>query len=133
MNETIEELIGNLIVAAAKMEPMGDAYNALLARFEQLEIACHEKDDLVQATLNSLAALREENKALKVANRWIPVGERLPEDDVWVLATAENTVFPAAHSARFEQHWYLELSRCLWGSKITHWRPLPEPPEVTNG
>jgi uncharacterized protein YhaN len=66
MNETIEELIGNLIVAAAKMEPMGDAYNALLAKFEQLEIACHEKDELVQAILNSLAALREENKALKL-------------------------------------------------------------------
>ncbi|MHB8961984.1 MAG: DUF551 domain-containing protein [Saccharofermentanales bacterium] len=57
-----------------------------------------------------LAALREQT-------RWIPVGERLPE-------VIEQVLCYAPHYHSIEVRWADQL-----GEAVTHWRPLPEPPE----
>lgn len=52
--------------------------------------------------------------------KWIPVTERLPEKNTWVLAYG-----------KYNDHVvdYVDING-LWSyGNITHWMPLPEPPE----
>ena len=70
----------------------------------------------IEDALNSRIAELEE------AQRWIPVGERLPEEKQNVLALDRTGT---------AYHW--EYSRSLsniFVSDYTHWMPLPQPPEV---
>jgi len=56
------------------------------------------------------------------AQRWIPVTERLPEDEVAVL------IYPGSHKAwRGEGDWWMRNFRVV--QNVTHWQPLPPPPE----
>ena len=55
-----------------------------------------------------------------LAPKWIPVEERLPENNTWVLA----------HS-KYKGHVvdYVDING-LWSyGNVTHWMPLPEPPK----
>ena len=59
---------------------------------------------------------------LEAERRWIPVGERLPEEKQSVLALDRTGT---------AYHW--EYSKCLSNIFVgyyTHWMPLPKPPEV---
>ena len=53
--------------------------------------------------------------------RWISVEERLPDDDVQVLACTK-------HGKAFSAHCENGRWRVSGSVKITHWMPLPEPP-----
>lgn len=77
-----------------------------------------------------------------VHGRWIPVTERLPEDDlpkgskvkqikVLTALKSNNGVRTIRSQMRYRMTWY-NSAPWAWkcsGSEITHWRPLPEPPE----
>ena len=66
-------------------------------------------------------ALRARIAELEAAQRWIPVGERLPEEKQSVLALDRTGT---------AYHW--EYSKCLSNIFVgyyTHWMPLPELPE----
>ena len=54
--------------------------------------------------------------------RWIPVTERLPEDEVQVLACTK-------HGKPFPAHCKYGKWRVSGSVTITHWMPLPEPPK----
>ena len=59
--------------------------------------------------------------------RWIPVEERLPEDDeMYLVYTTENTcaVYRYWGDGEWETEWGEDASH-----DITHWMPLPEPPK----
>lgn len=60
---------------------------------------------------------------------WIPVEERLPAKSKTVLVVADGMVDIACFS---ENGWGLYTLECC---TITHWMPMPEPPEEakTNG
>lgn len=77
-------------------------------------------DQCKQELADALARIAE----LQAANRWRPIAEGLPEDNVNVLVWDGERACKA-----FRRHgsWLgdgLYLSR-----KITHWRALPDPPE----
>jgi hypothetical protein len=58
---------------------------------------------------------------------WIPVSERLPEDYADVLAIADNGQKLLAW--REDGRWQSLVNSPELDS-VTHWMPLPEPPEV---
>ena len=71
------------------------------------------------------------------SQRWIPVTERLPEDDI-PQGRKTVTVLVCSEARRVQI-----ASRVYWPKKdawrwskmmnnyVTHWMPLPEPPEVS--
>lgn len=73
---------------------------------------------------NALRTMREAADAIEELNkpRWIPVTERLPEEDGFTLIF---TAHGHAGVCYFTNGW--------WGGYgmdgITHWMPLPEPPK----
>ena len=68
-------------------------------------------------------------------SRWIPVGERLPEEGVVVLAylpkqaDIESGVY-AAMLSKLQTLKGTFSTSFGFGFEATHWMPLPEPPEV---
>lgn len=63
--------------------------------------------------------------------RWIPVGERLPEMFCDVLVPWDGTLLVAYHDGDVAggPGWYERYSERE--IVVTHWRPLPAPPEVS--
>ena len=76
---------------------------------------------------NSWLVCAECGGVIDVAQRWIPVSERLPETNRLVLIlTRLGTQFTAGHYP--DGNWYTPTDE-IWG-EVTHWMPLPPPPEV---
>lgn len=71
------------------------------------------------------------NEDLMRANRWIPVGERMPEEigHYIVCAVIKPIPFPDRKTRDVYECVFSEFG---WhtANDVTHWRPLPEPPEV---
>ena len=113
------------------MNPLGGLEKDLLAAADRI------------ANQNThIAALQQEIEKLRgQLPRWIPVEERLPELQSWgastvVLGLIKNENAPALNKLH-------DLTLCvycdngIWSMPgryvaITHWMPLPEPPEVEN-
>jgi hypothetical protein len=64
--------------------------------------------------------------------RWIPVEERLPEDGGRFLVVVNSDGDPYADAANWwhGDWWTGESPAQKHACPITHWMPLPEPPEV---
>ena len=80
-------------------------------------------------------ALRKRIAELEAERRWIPVSERLPQIGVRVLFY--NNFITNIHKGWFSgDEWTSDIGIFYNGDKlkrITHWMPLPEPPEVSAG
>ena len=79
----------------------------------------------------AIAALRDQDE-----RRWIPVAERLPGNDDFVLVivsgkvgkiTLDNAIELASFS--MDEGWILEMWPEWEDPKVTYWMPLPEPPK----
>lgn len=95
---------------------------------------CKMAAQRLEAQQTRIAQLEAE---LKKERQWIPVGERLPEPDKKVLAIVsgrwENITFDRAYelmSWSSDEGWIMEAWPELEDPEVTHWMPLPEPPEV---
>ena len=88
---------------------------------------------LEQELATELLQARQRIRDLEEQQRWIPVSERLPEVDkrVEIFGGFEQTT----HIGHYREHakqWDSEDGGYWHGKNfglITHWRPLPEPPE----
>ena len=94
---------------------------------------CKMAAQRLEAQQTRIAQLEAE---LKEERRWIPVEERLPEPDKQVLAIVsgrwENITFDRAYelmSWSSDEGWIREAWPELEDPEVTHWKPLPEPPE----
>ena len=68
-------------------------------------------------------------------NRWIPCSERMPEENVYVIAWAKRKHHSRAIMAiLINGIWKIGANDISDGfhvqGEITHWMPMPEPPEV---
>lgn len=68
--------------------------------------------------------------AADVRPRWIPVTERLPDEDDEVLVVAVNDF---NHDDRWVSIDWLYSGMWQQHEIVTHWMPLPEPPEELTG
>lgn len=81
-------------------------------------------------------ALAAENERLREENRWIPVGERLPkksdasgDGEVLAVWVEEKVMDPSPKicSESCAQPWEYVAQHPAW---FSHWKPMPEGPEV---
>lgn len=112
--------------------PIEDALNARIAeldilqdRYDALEKdyadVCQKRLEAADVFSRQIIELESKNAKLEAERRWIPVGERLPEERQNVLALDRTGT---------AYHW--EYSRSLsniFVSDYTHWMPLPSAPE----
>lgn len=90
-----------------------------------------DAEDLIDALTETIQQLRD-------AQRWIPVSERLPEDGLCVLVEDYRGCQYVAHRTinhlTKQYEWTARGTEWHQGAplrEITHWMPLPEPPQET--
>lgn len=64
---------------------------------------------------------------LEAERRWIPVSERLPENISNVLILSRGEQLIASYHSKYSL-WYVPF---VDKPVVTHWMPLPKPPEVS--
>ena len=89
-----------------------------------------------------IAALQQETEKLRAQlPRWIPVEERLPELQSWGASEVVLGLIKSENAPSLNKLHNLTLcvycDNGIWSMPgryvaITHWMPLPEPPEVEN-
>ena len=67
--------------------------------------------------------------AKKLAPEWIPVSERLPDEDEWVWCYGPNRGCEEACRSKYWDGWIAIDKKNLVADAYTHWMPLPEPPK----
>ena len=63
-------------------------------------------------------------------DKWIPVTERLPEEDGRYLCNTRSFAFPGSFYQtimKYEKGGFIE--GYIYTDDVTHWMPLPEPPK----
>ena len=115
--EKLIELIGNVQDEGMDYSDVVCAYRTSNERLADYLLANGVRLESKQAT-------SDENK------RWIPVTEKLPEDWVDVLVLSELDFCETAVYIGIPGKWRVTWNHdMLEKNSITHWMPLPEPPE----
>ena len=74
-----------------------------------------------------IESLTADLEAADKAQRWIPVNERLPEPNTETLVLTDAGSIRQGYIGHATGHW------CSGGfvmvPTVTHWRPLPQPPQ----
>ena len=88
------------------------------------------KTDIYNRAYEALLISMEENAALREQVRWIPVSEKLPEDYESVLIFTGAIITYGFHNSNIPQ-WAGDgiFYHSDWYNQVTHWMPLPQPPE----
>ena len=129
--ETPITLGDDLVEAAARI---ANQNTHILALQKEIEGLRSQNEQLREA-----AALVTKESAELLERRWIPVEERLPELQSWGASTVVLGLIKSKNAPSLNK--LHDLTLCvycdngIWSMPgryvaITHWMPLPEPPEV---
>lgn len=130
----IEGLRAELDAARAEINQLHLAAAADMSRLLEaatkagiLYTGCDTPDTLADAVLAARARIAE----LEAERRWISVKERLPDDEMsqMYLVICENSAIRQAifWPEKRKRYWTWKGER--FQSDITHWQPLPPPPQ----
>ena len=88
-------------------------------------------EHLATAAASLIERLTAENAALREKQRWIPVTERMPELEVSVLVLDRrgNMIVRTLRRLVSDKEAVFRPDGLAPRKNITHWMPLPEPPE----
>ena len=81
----------------------------------------------------AISALRaQQEQESKPTNGWISVQDRLPEVGGYVVCIAKRNPFSRFMPmvARIEKNGWVNPMTEQYISEVTHWMPMPEPPEM---
>lgn len=114
--------------------PRSDALKAILGvsiydTIEELEGArTIAENTWADGLYDAYKIIEEEVDAANVepVRKWIPVTERLPENDDHVLCCTETK---AGRKNIVIGYWMDGMWRCGMNSNVTVWMPLPDPPK----
>jgi len=117
--------------------PIEDALNARIAELSQaVGLITTMKPTMVMDANHPLDMVREVGEhvtariaELEAAQRWIPVSERLPEPYTRVLACIKSGYMEVDY---MYSEPIVDVGSADFNSldNVTHWMPLPQPPEV---
>ncbi|HAI3029121.1 TPA: DUF551 domain-containing protein [Escherichia coli] len=95
----------------------------MLDRIETVDPVDDDRIDSIKRIVRELAAAPQSpgSDPATVPGKWIPVSDRMPENDVSVLTF--DGMYKRVHHAMYG-HW-----QCWEPEKITHWMPLPAAPQ----
>lgn len=131
INMTREEAIKVLEESKRQNEVMRDNPNTFY-KTSDIVNGMKNAQKRIDAIQMAISALREQEE-----RRWIPVTERLPDNDDFVLVVASGQAGNIRLDNAFElgqfsmsEGWILEMWPEWEDPKVTHWMPMPEPPEA---
>jgi len=89
-----------------------------------------DNDCPIKRGLNSIPAADVVEVRRKLQSpRWIPVTERLPEEDGMYLVHGKWSASGRKVTDTCEFYVHDGYFRAAWNFDVTHWMPLPEPPK----
>ena len=107
-----------------------------MTREEAIEaIKCNWPDSrytiLREALEMAISAIRQRDVTDANVGKWISVKDRLPEAGGYVVCIAKRNPFSRFMPmvARIEKNGWANPITEQYISEVTHWMPLPEPPE----
>lgn len=119
----------------------------MLDRIETVDPVDDDRIDGIKRIVRELAAAPHDTPALNsiqsvdtVADRWIPVSERMPEDDDFVYIWPRPDFGVELHVGQYCERshkgggWYAQVYEQNYGIEwhpitVTHWMPLPTGPQ----
>ena len=97
-----------------------------------LQRACKEAANTIEQLAAKVRAANMERSTAYYNGGWIPVKERLPEDEQEILFSTKTG---RVHSGKYHDddsanQWYSHKDKCrAWNNVVSAWMPLPKPYE----
>lgn len=117
--EVCEECAYDVIIAG-KSAPSGIASVCVCGLMNRAADAIERLDAIAQTYVETVHEIEDKRK-------WIPVTERLPDVEEVVLCFCRANIFFVLSWDGY--HWHEGADRYYMSSFVTHWMPLPQPPE----